>query len=373
MKPLTKAEQKLLYDELIPLNLDCIKKSEIKDKINYTLAIHALYNQKDFSITLKDLNLSRGQFFEQAFRDTLKIFFKDNIHSAKEFTSEQILAYKEHFLYLISFDIFTCSNNLIIANYFYKFMEHIQMTFISLDKINNSYKYTGTTAFTNTGYKEGLETYFKSCKKQLDENYALHVTSNEDKLRVKTFKFQIKNFINHVEIANYSIVMNALYDFKNLNLNIEEGIQKGFSQAFKVLNGLKTTAPTLLRSFYIKVAFPYKNKKINKVRLCHILKDIAREFFENVVYDKKKRKYIVGISPRYLKKNVYIKTAIPQGNTIYAYDTNDEYTFLWKMNINSAIKLYSKMLIEEGYEHITKNRTYKSLIKKLFSTPIFPI
>lgn len=365
---LSKNELKLLEEELIPLNLEAMQDSEVKTQIENLVNMHNPKNLQDFSVVLKKLSLSKEEFFDKAFHNTLDKFFEiENNY----FTKEQILTYKDDFLYLMAFDILNFSDEIILANYFSQFLKHLHETFKTLEILQNSRDNAGTVFFSG-GYKEGTDKIYKQIKENLNPNNPIHVTSQEDTERLKVSRFYYRTFRNHIDVANFMIMMNALYDFNNLDFGLTKGQKEGFEQSFSFLNGLKTTDDTLIRSFIIKIAFPYKTKKINKTKLCTIIKNLSREFFEKIVFDKEKKQYKIGISPRYLDTKTYIKTAVID-NLIYAYDNNDEYTYLWKMNMDSAINLYSKMLIEEGYEHITKNKAYKSLLKKIFSTTIFPI
>jgi hypothetical protein len=368
MKQLSKNEIKLLEEELIPLNLSFMVEGDRKNEIKYLINIHDLKKQKDFSETLKQLSLEKNEFFNKAFQDTLDLFFEnENL----KFKKDDILLYKEQFLYLISFDIFSFNNENIFAFYFFQFLKHINETFQTRDNI----KYGGDsagTAFFNNGYIEGTQKHYNQINNNLNPRYPLSVTSQEDIERSKILKFNYRTFRNHLNISNYLITLNALYDVDNMDIDMTIGQKKGFKQSFKFLNGLKTSPETLLRSFMIKASFPYREKNINKTKLSQIIKDISRQFFEEIVYNKKTKKYKVGFSPRYLKRKVYIKT-VAGNNLIYAYDTEDKYTFLWQMTMDRAIEFYTKMLKEEGYGYITEHKCYKSLMKKIFSTTIFPM
>jgi len=364
---LTKKEYPL-FKELISLNLDLIQESDIKTKLEYLLYIYNSKNYQDFTTIINKFNTTKEDFFKKAFNDTLKYFFEPE---NKYFTEQDIQVLEKDFLYLIEYDIFTIKDNIVIANNFLRQLKYIYETFDSIDKNNHSRNYTGT-AFFSCSYKAGTEKYYKRLNDQLNQNYPFKLISDEDISRTKVIRLSFRTLRNHEPIANFMMTMNSLYNLNNLQLDLTKSERKGIEQAFSFINGFKTSNDTLVRSFIIKMSFPYRNKQINKTKVCDAIKNISRYFFEDIVFDKNQSKYKIGISPRYLKLNVYLKTTF-LNNLVYAYDRKNEYTYLWKMSMDDAINIYSKMLIELGYKYITENEAYKPLMKKIFSTTIYPI
>lgn len=369
MQKFSKSELQFLQKELLPLNLNSMKDCERKSQIESLVQMHNPKNIKDFSIVLNELSLSREAFFEKSFDDTLNYFFTNTpqIH----YSRNDIILFKAEFLYLISQDIFSYSMQTIIANYFLMFLQHLNQTHETLTHMNYKSDQLGT-AFFNNDYKVGLESTYNELKKQLDKNYTFSTSFSDDRDRVKLATFAIKTFRNHTPIANYMIILNSLYGFKNFDLDMTEGHKKGMEQVFKKLNGLKTSKQELIRSFTIKVIFPYKMRKINKTRLCDFIQNISRYFFDDIVYDKTLKQFKVGLSPRYLNNNVYIKTAVNE-NIIYAYDNKKEYCHLFKMQLDNAVEFFTDMMIELGHEDITTNKVFKPLMKKIFNLPMFPL
>ncbi len=364
---INKKEYQLLQ-EIISINLDLIKESDIKTELEYLLYIHDSKNHQDFTTILNKLNITKENFFKKAFNDTLKYFFESK---NKYFTKQDVQTLEKDFLYLIEFDIFTTNNNMIIANNFLRQLKYIYETFDSIDKNNHSRNYIGT-AFFSCSYKDGTEKYYKRLNDQLNQNYPFKLISDEDISRTKIIRLSFRTLRNHEPIANFMMTMSSLYDFNNLKLDLSKAQREGIKQAFSFLNGSNVSNDTIVRSFIIKMSFLYRNKKINKTKVCDAIKNISRYFFEDIVFDKNQSKYKIGISPRYLKVNVYLKSNF-LGNLIYAYDRKKEYTYLWKMSMDDAIDFYSKMLIELGHKHITENKAYKPLMKKVFSTTIYPV
>ncbi|MCF6172852.1 MAG: hypothetical protein L3J44_03610 [Campylobacteraceae bacterium] len=76
MKKLSKNELKLLEKELIPLNLEAMQDSDTKTQIENLVNMHNPKNLQDFSVVLKKLSLSKKEFFDKAFHNTLDNFFE---------------------------------------------------------------------------------------------------------------------------------------------------------------------------------------------------------------------------------------------------------------------------------------------------------
>lgn len=370
MQIFSDSQLKFIQDELIPLNLGSMKDCDKKAQIESLLSMLNPDNLKDLTTILDKLSLTKQAFFEKAFNDTLNIFFeKTTIHY---FSKDDILVFKEDFLYLISFDIFkVLQDNIIIAHSFLMFLNHLNLTFDTLDHMKFKSDLLGT-AFFNNDYSVGLESTLNDLIKQLSSDNPFVVSFKEDIERIKLAKFAIKSFRNHVAMGNFMIILNSLYGFNNFDLGLSEGEQKAIEQIYTILNGLKTSDQELVRSFMIKATFPYRTKHINKTKLCDFMQNITRYFFEPIVYNKATKKYKVSISPRYLDKPIYIKTALI-GNLIYAYDNDEEYCHLFKMNLDKAVNLFCKLYNEAGHQEIVDNPEFKPLMRKILKLPVYPL
>lgn len=370
METLSNSQLKFIQDELVPLNLASMKDCDKKAQLESLLSIGNPNNLQDFTTILDKLSLTKQAFFEKAFTDTLNLFFEHT--TIQHFSKDALLIFKEDFLYLISLDIFKIlENDIVIAHSFLMFLNHLNLTFDTLDNMKLKSDLFGTAFFTND-YRSGLKSTLNSLTEQLSPDNPFIVSFKEDIERIKLSKFAIKSFGNHVAMGNFMIILNSLYGFNNFDLGLSEGEQKAIEQIYTILNGLKTSDQELVRSFMIKATLPYRNKKINKTKLCDFISNITRYFFENVVYNKTTKKYKVSISSRYLEKPVYIKTAL-MGNLIYAYDNDEEYCHLFKMKLDKAVELLCRLYIEAGLQEIVDNPEFKPLMQKILKSPIYPL
>lgn len=370
MQTFSASQRKFIQDELIPLNLGSMKDCDKKVQIESLLSLSNPNNLQDFTTILDKLSLTKQAFFEKAFNDTLYFFFENTtIH---HFSKEDILIFKEDFLYLVSLDIFKIlQDDIIIAHSFLMFLNHLNLTFDTLDHMKFKSDSLGT-AFFNNDYRVGLESILNDLIKQLSSDNPFVVSFKEDIERIKLAKFAIKSFRNHIAMGNFMVILNSLYGFNNFDLGLSEGEQKAIEQIFTILNGLKTSDQELVRSFMIKATFPYRTRQINKTKLCDFIKNITRYFFEPIIYNKTTKKYKVSISARYLEKPVYIKTAL-MGNLIYAYDNDEEYCHLFRMNLDKAVERFCKLYIEAGLQETVNHPAFKPILRKVLKLPVYPL
>lgn len=382
---LKKQEIDFIFNTLIPINLEKIEDADYKSKLQ--LFLNAYNPEKLVSLEerLEQENLTKEQYFEKAFEDTINYFLLELIANKgkRYFTKESVHDFKDSFIYLLQYNSFYYFDGYIIAVQLYNFFKHLNETYKSLEEHLRDERLSRGTAFTTSSYRDGLETDLNFVKKQLDKNQAFSHVTEFDKDRLKVSKFSIKTFRNHTSVANVFIILNGMHSLDKFKLNTTEGEKTGFEQVFSHLNGLKTSKEEIVRSFMIKACFPYYQKKtINKTKLAKIVHDITLTFFPNIVYLRKTKKqdkngkpmksYTIGLTPRTFKYKLYIKTAL-NGNTIYAYDRKKEYTWLIKGSVNDALRLIKKMYKDEGHNDIVNNPLFDRTIKKLMKSPIYPL
>jgi hypothetical protein len=284
--------------------------------------------------------------------------------------------HKEDLLYLLNFDIFNNHlNNTITAIYLKVLLENLYQTIQTIKNYRNIKSDSFGSAYFNNPLKIAIQHELNNINYQLNSNSHFSVISIDDKDRLKVSKNVLTIYQEDEKEGNLLTILNSMYNFNDFNIESEltNGEKKGLIQSFQYLNGVHCSREEIIRSLYIKTSILYKNSnKINKTKLCNIIKKIGKTFFKDFTFNEETNTYKVGITPKYLNYRIGIKTSFI-GNLIYKYDLNKEYHFLFNLNINDAIEKYTSILIELGQEEITKNKQYKSTLKKLFQQPLFPI
>ena len=373
---LNKLEQKFLFEELVPLQLEEFKESEEKKRLKIFIEAHKVENIIPFEKVLKTKNTSKERYFYKALYDTLNSFFTYSLKEDEKIKFKLLDNHKEDLLYLLNFDIFNNHlNNTITAIYLKVLLENLYQTIQTIKNYRNTKSDSFGSAYFNNPLKIAIQYELNNINYQLNPNSYFNIISNDDKHRLEVSKNILTIYQENEKEGNLFTILNSMHNFNDFNIESEltNGEKKGLIQSFEYLNGMYCSKEEIIRSFFIKTSIPYINSnKINKTKLCNIIKNIGKTFFKDIIFDEETNKYKVGITPKYLNYNIGIKTSFI-GNLIYKYDLKREYHFLFNLNINDAIKKYSSILIELGYEEITKNKQYKSTLKKLFRQPIFPI
>lgn len=375
-KTLTKQEIDFLLNILLPNSLDDLHEGEHKSKIKLLLDIHnpKLIASIDSQLLIK--NVSLEEYYEQAFKNTVGLFFaqKKQNGQKKYFSIVSVYDLKNDFVKLLKFNTFYNIGQRIFAVQFYLFLDHLYQTFETLESYDNSSRLSRGTAFLTSNYRAGLDSTYKQLQDEYNPNRDFPIEAIDTREKIKVNLFSVKTFRNHRSVANLMIICNAMHNFNNLKVDLTEGQAMGFKQSFSILNGLKTSKEEVIRSFMIKTYFPYYRKeKINKTLLADITHKIAETFFPDIVYPRKGTgQYTIGLSARVFNYKLYIKTALLD-NLIYAYDHKNEYTYLIKGTIDDACRLMKKVYIDSGHDEIVNNPLFDRTIKKLLANPIYPI
>lgn len=374
MSLLNKNEQKFLFEELAPIQFECLKDSEEKDKFKFFFESHKIENHTPFKEFLEKKQISKEKYFFKALYDTLNDFFDDKIKEQQDIKFKLLDNHKKDLLYLLDFDIFNNqSNNVVTAIYLRVLLRNFFQTINSIKNYRDIKSDSFGTAYFNNPSNIAIQHELNNVNYQLNQNSFFSAISTEDKDRLKVSKSILSIYQENEQKGNLLNILNTMHSFATLKIDITKGQIEGVNQSFKYLNGLPCSKSEIVRSFFIKASIPYKNhQKIDKTRLCKIIKDIGKTFFYDIVFNENSNKYNIGISPKYLAYKTYIKTPY-FGNLIYKYDKDEKYHFLFNLNLNEAIDKYTSILIEEGNEEITQNKYYKSTLKKLFKQSIFPI
>ena len=376
IKKLNKLEQKFLFEELVPIQFEELKETEEKKRLKFFLEAHKVENITPFEKVLKTKNTSKEKYFSKALYDTLNSFFINSSKEDEKIKFELLDNHKEDLLYILNFDIFNNHlNNTITAIYLRVLLENLYQTIQTIRNYRNIKSDSFGSAYFNNPLKIAIQHELNNVNYQLNPNSHFNVISIDDKDRLKVSKNILTLYQEDEKEGNLLTILNSTCNFNNFKFESEltNGEKKGVIQSFVYFNGIPCSKPEIIRSFFIKASIPYKNSnKINKTKLCNIIKNMGKTFFKDIIFDEETNKYKVGITPKYLNYKIGIKTSFI-GNLIYKYDLNKEYHFLFNLNINDAIEKYTSILIELGHEEITKNKKYKSTLKKLFQHPIFPI
>jgi len=372
---LTKQEIDFIFNTLMPLNLGKLKDGEYKSKLKLFFDANNPNNLISLDTKLKEEKLTKEQHYEKTFKDTIDYFFLElRLNGQKQYFSKvSLYEFKTDILYLLTFNQTYHFEKYNIAVHFYIFLGNLYETFFTLEEYDRLERESYGTAFMTSNYKDGLKTHLKDIRKQLDSNQPFSVVTELEQDRLNINKLSVKTFSNHIDIANYMITMNAMYNFEDLIIDFSDGHKTGFEQSFDYLNGLKTSKDEIIRSFMIKAYFPYyKRDKINKSKLARIVHKLSENFFSDIVYIREGGSYTIGLSPKVFHYNVYIKTALIK-NTIYAYDHKKEYTWLVKGSVKDALTLIRKMYLDEGHDEIVNNPLFNKTIKKIIQSPVYPL
>ncbi|MDD5160034.1 MAG: hypothetical protein PHI47_08295 [Sulfuricurvum sp.] len=373
---MTKQENDFLINTLFPIGLDDLQNSEHKSKFQLFLHAHNPESLTPFDDILNSRNLTKEQYFYQAYKDTLEIFFLEKgIENQKQYFS--ITSFddlKDNFLELFEYNRFYNYKKRIFAVEFYIFLKHLYETFETLESYDQASRFSQGTAFLTSDYRKGLDHPIKELRDSLDPNKNFPLVFENEKKKVQVNLFCIKAFRNHLDITNMMLICNAMHNIDDLKIDFTDGEKVGFKQSFSFLNGLKTSKRELIQSFMIKTYFPYYRKnKVNKTKLAKFTHHIAEKFFPDIVYPREGTgQYTIGLSARAFNYKLYIKTALLE-NIIYAYDHKNEYTFLIKGSITDALKFVKKMYLDEGHDEIVNHPLFDQTMRKVLINPIYPI
>lgn len=328
---LTKQEIDFLLNILLPNSLDDLHEGEHKSKIKLLLDIHnpKLIASIDSQLFIK--NVSLEEYYEQAFKNTVSLFFaqKKQNYQKKYFSIASIYDHKSDFLKLLKFNTFYNIGKRIFAVQFYLFLDHLYQTFETLESYDRSSKLSRGTDFLTSGYRIGLDTTYKQLQDEYNLNRDFPIEAIDTREKIQVNLFSVKTFRNHRSVANFMIICNAMHNLNDLKIDLTEGQSTGFKQSFSILNGLKTSKEEVIRSFMIKTYFPYYRKeKINKKMLASITHKIAETFFPNIVYPREGTSHIcefddqrrINLIAHFLKKNhsfeLFEKLSLePQGSS----------------------------------------------------------
>ena len=373
---MTKQENDFLINTLFPVGLQDLQKGEHKNKLQLLLHSHNQEQFRPFNDILNEKNLTKKQYFEQSYKDTLKIFlFEKRAKKQKQYFS--IASFddiKDDFLELFEHNRFYNIEKRIFAVEFYIFLKHLYETFETLEAYDQANKFSRGTAFLTSDYRRGLDHPIKELRESLDQTKDFPLIFDDEKTKAKVNLFCVKAFRNHLDITNMMLIGNAMHNIDDLKINFTNGEKAGFKQSFSFLNGLKTSKRELIQSFMIKTYFPYYRKeKINKTKLAKFTHHIAENFFPDIVYLRKGTgQYTIGLSARVFNYKLYIKTALLE-NLIYAYDRKKEYTFLIKGSVEDALRLVKKMYLDMGHDEVVNHPLFEKTMKKVLINPIYPI
>jgi len=105
MNKLNNNEQKFLFEELAPIQFECLKDSEQKENLKFLIESHKIKNHTTFKKFLEKTNFKR-KIFLKALYDTLNQFFDDTIKKEQVIKFKLFDYHKEDLIYLLNINNF---------------------------------------------------------------------------------------------------------------------------------------------------------------------------------------------------------------------------------------------------------------------------